>query len=96
MNSSTAMETDPSKRCRMKQIPAGALEELVVADCMRMSGLEAGKDFASTKMLVRAWVTKIVVRTIQLERPKLAHVFVDYINGERRTFRFSRGIGVAL
>lgn len=96
MNSSTAMETDPSKRCRMKHIPAGALEGLVVADCMRMSGLEAGKDFASTKMLVRAWVTKIVVRTIQLERPKLAHVFVDYINGERRTFRFSRGIGVAL
>jgi site-specific DNA recombinase len=96
MNSSTAMETDPSKRCRMKHVPASALEGLVVADCLRMSGLEVGQDFASRKMLVRAWVTKILVRTIQQERPKVAHVFVDYVNGEHRTFRFSTGIGVAL
>jgi len=96
MNSSTAMETDPSKRCRMKHIPAGALEGLVVADCLRMSGLEVGQDFASTKMLVKAWVTKIAVRTIQQARPKVAHVFVEYINEEQRTFRFSTGIGVAL
>lgn len=30
MNSSTAMETDPSKRCRMKHIPSRALEELIL------------------------------------------------------------------
>ena len=96
MNSSTAMEPDPSKRCRMKHIPSSALEELIVADCLLMSGLEVGQDFASRKMLVGAWVTKIVVRTIQHERPKVAHVFVDYVNGEQRTFRFRTGIAVAL
>jgi site-specific DNA recombinase len=95
MNSSTAIETDPSKRCRMKHIPATALEELIVADCVRMSGLELPEDFTSRKMLVAAWVTKITVRTIQHERPKIAHVFVDYVDGEQKTFRFRTGIGVA-
>jgi site-specific DNA recombinase len=96
MNSSTAMETDPSKRCRMKRIPARGLEELILSDCRRMSGLAIGEDFASKRMLVRAWVTKVVVRTIQHERPKVAHVFVDYVSGERRAFRFTRGLGAAL
>jgi site-specific DNA recombinase len=96
MNSSTAMETDPTKRCRMKHIPSHGLEELILSDCRRMSGLEIGEDFASRKMFVRAWVTRIVVRTIQRERPKVAHVFVEYVNGERRTFRFAGGIGVSL
>ena len=54
MNSCTAMETDPAKRCRMKHIPSAALEGLVVADCTRMSGLRVGQDPASRKMLVRA------------------------------------------
>jgi DNA invertase Pin-like site-specific DNA recombinase len=96
MNSSTAMETDPSKRCRMKHIPARPLDELILAECGRMSGLEVGQDFASRRMLVKAWVKRVVVRTIQHERPKVAHVFVDYVNGEQRTYRFTRGAGVAL
>jgi DNA polymerase III sliding clamp (beta) subunit (PCNA family) len=80
----------------MKDIPSRSLEELIVADCLRMSGLEVSQEFASRKMLVGAWITKILVRTIQQERPKVAHVFVDYVNGEQRTFRFSTGNGVAL
>lgn len=96
MNSSTAMETDPAKRCRMKHIPSTALESLVIADCVRMSGLEAGQDFASKKLLVGAWVKGVVIRTIEHERPKVAHVTVEYVNGEQRTFRFTAGTGVAL
>src|SRR5439155_21916415 len=96
MNSSTAMETDPAKRCRMKHIPSGVLEGLIVADCIRMSGLEIAQDFTSRTMLVKGWVTRIAVRTIQHERPKVAHVFVNYVNGEQQTFRFGPGIGVVL
>ena len=80
----------------MKDIPSRSLEELIVADCRQKSGFEAGQDFASRRMFLRAWVTRIVVRTIRYERPKVAHVFVDYIDGEQRTFRFTKGIGVAL